>query len=316
MITLPVLKNLNPIAIGCSTVIICLLLLTSCKSYDEQQDELPDNKYRGTIHVSADESFKPIIDEHVLVYESQHPDTKILVDYKPEAECLKDLPVDTVKMVIATRKASEEEKEFIADTLKKQLRSMTLALDAVAVIVHPASPDSLFTLQEIREILTGKFKKNLIPVFDGVKATSTVRFIIDSVLRGDSLTPAAMAARSSEGVIDYVSKNPGVIGFIGISWIGNPEDTAQMSFLKKVRLAALESTDQPGKFVKAYQANIYLRRYPMVRDLVYILKENYKGLGTAFANFMSGETGQLIFRRAYLIPAQKNFGIRPAKLKE
>jgi phosphate transport system substrate-binding protein len=89
-----------------------------------------------------------------------------------------------------------------------------------------------------------------------------------------------------------------------------------MSFLKKVRVALLESTDKPGKFVKAYQANIYLKRYPLVRDLVYILKENYKGLGTAFANFMSGETGQKIFRRAYLVPAKKNFGIRPVKLKE
>jgi phosphate transport system substrate-binding protein len=293
-----------------------LLLMTSCKSFDEQRDELPDNKYKGTIHVSADESFRPVIDEHVKVYEALHPGTHILVDYKPEAECLRDLPNDTVRMVIATRGANEEEKEFIADTLNKQLRNMTLALDAIAVIVHPSSPDSVFTMEEVKQVLTGKFKKNLIPVFDGVKATSTVRFIIDSVLRGDSLTPEAMAARSSEGVIDYVAENPDVIGFIGISWIGNPEDTAQMSFLKKVRIASLESTDKPGAFVKAYQANIYLKRYPMVRDLVYILKENYRGLGTAFANFMSGETGQLIFRRAYLVPSKKNFGIRPVRLKE
>jgi phosphate transport system substrate-binding protein len=54
----------------------------------------------------------------------------------------------------------------------------------------------------------------------------------------------------------------------------------------------------------------------MVRDLVYILKEKYKGLGHGFADFMSGEIGQLIFRRAYLMPAQKNFGIRPVKLNE
>jgi phosphate transport system substrate-binding protein len=293
-----------------------VLLLSACKPYDKQRDELPDHKYKGTIRVSADESFKPIIDEQVKVYESQHADTRILVEYKPEAECLKDLPNDSVRMVIATRAAGIEEKEFVADSLKKNLRSMTIANDAVAVIVHPSSPDSLFTMQELREILTGKFKKNLIPVFDGVKATSTIRYIIDSVLRGDTLTPAAMAARSSEGVIEYVSNNPGVVGFIGISWIGNPEDTAQMSFLKKVRLAWLESADKPGKFVKPYQANIYLRRYPMVRDLVYILKENYRGLGTAFANYMSGEQGQKIFRRAYLVPAQKNFGIRPVELKE
>ena len=301
---------------GCWFVLLIFMLVVSCKSYDKQEDELPDNTYKGTIHISVDESFKPIIDEHVMIYESQHPGTKIIVDYKPEAECLRDLPVDTVRMVIATRQASESEKDFIADTLNKDLRSMVLARDAIAVIVHPDAPDSLFTMQEIREILTGKFKKNLIPVFDGVKATSTVRFIIDSVLYGDSLTPNAMAARSSEGVINYVSENPGVIGFIGISWIGNPEDTSQMSFLKKVRIASLESTDLTGKYIKAYQANIYTNRYPMVRDLVYILKENYRGLGTAFANFMSGEIGQMIFRRAYLVPAKKNFGIRPVRVKE
>lgn len=297
-------------------VVAFLVIVASCKSFDQQRDELPDNAYKGTIRVSADESFKPIIDEQVKVYESQHSGAHILVDYKPEAECLKDLPNDSVRMVIATRHASKEEQDFVADSLKKDLKSMTIALDAIAVIVHPSAPDSLFTVQNLREILTGKFKKNLIPVFDGVKATSTVRYIIDSILRGAPLTPDAMAARSSEGVINYVSEHPGVIGFIGISWIGNPEDTAALSFLKKVKMAWVESTDQPGKFVKAYQANIYLRRYPMVRDLVYILKENYRGLGTAFANFMSGETGQKIFRRAYLVPTKKNFGIRPVRLNE
>jgi phosphate transport system substrate-binding protein len=125
-----------------------------------------------------------------------------------------------------------------------------------------------------------------------------------------------MAANSSVGVIDYVASHKGVIGFIGISWIGNPEDTAAAGYLKKVRVASLESTDQQGVFVKATQLNISLKRYPMVRDLVYILKENYYGLGSAFSDFMSGEVGQLIFRRAYLYPAQKDFGIRPVKLNE
>jgi phosphate transport system substrate-binding protein len=295
---------------------VSMLLLAACKSYKEQEAALPDTPDRGTIYISADESFKPIIDEHVQVYEANHSGTKIVVHYKAEAECLKDLFVDSIRMVIATRRHTEQENNFSTDSVKIGLRSMVIARDGIAVIVHPSLPDSLFRMQDLKEILTGRFKKNLIPVFDGVKATSTVRFIIDSVLRGDSLTPAAMAARSSEGVIEYVSKNPGVIGFIGVEWIGNPEDTAQLSFLKKVRVANIESTDIPDAFVKAYQANIYIKRYPMVRDLVYILKENYRGLGTGFANFMSGEVGQMIFRRSYLAPAQKNFGIRPVRLKE
>jgi phosphate transport system substrate-binding protein len=204
----------------------------------------------------------------------------------------------------------------MVDSMGVSPESMIVARDAIAVIVNPDAPYTEFTMKDIVEILKGTFSKNLIPVFDGVKATSTVRFIIDSVLHGNSLTLKAEAARSSEGVIDYVSKNPDVVGFIGLSWIGNPEDTAQIGYLKKVRMAAIESTDMPGIYVKPSQANIYLKRYPMVRDLVYILKENYKGLGHGFADFMSGEIGQLIFRRAYLMPAQKNFGIRPVRLKE
>lgn len=293
-----------------------LLFLHACKPYEKQADEMSDTRERGTINISADETFKPVIEELVQVYQSNYPKAEILVQYKPEADALKDLWVDSIRMIIVTREYSPEEREFLVDSVKISPEKMIVARDAISVIVHPGAEDSLFTMDEIKEILKGNFRKKLIPIFDGVKATSTVRFIIDSVLKGDSLTPATMAARSSEGVIEYVSKNPDAVGFIGVSWIGNSEDSSQLSFLTKVRMCALESTDIPGNFVKPYQANIYLKRYPMVRDLVYILKENHKGLGHGFASFLSGEIGQLIFRRAYLVPAQMNLGVRPIKLSE
>jgi phosphate transport system substrate-binding protein len=297
-------------------VMTFLLIMAGCQSFNEQKNELPDHADKGTINVSADESFQPIIDEMVKVYESNHPGTKINVHYKTEADCIQDLATDSVRMIIVTRGFSQDEKEFLLDSMKVSPERMIVARDAIAVIVNPTSPDSLFTMPELRQVLKGSFSRTLIPVFDGVKATSTVRFIIDSVLKGDSLTPKAVAARTSVGVIDYVAKTPNAIGFIGVSWIGNREDTAQLSFLKKVRIASIESTDKPGAYVKPYQANIYTRRYPVVRDLVYILKENYKGLGHGFAGFMSGEIGQLIFRRAYLVPAKKSFGVRPIRLNE
>ncbi|MFZ9694826.1 MAG: PstS family phosphate ABC transporter substrate-binding protein [Chitinophagaceae bacterium] len=293
-----------------------LVLVISCTSYEEQEKRLPDSPNRGSIYVSADETFKPIVDELVQVYESNHPGTTINVQYKTEADCLRDLLVDSIRMVLVTRRPSEEEKVLLADSLKVNVRSMVVARDGISVIVHPDSPDTLFSMKEIKEILTGRHKKKLIPVFDGIKATSTVRFIVDSVLKGDSLTPLAMAARSSEGVVDFVGKNKEVIGFVGVGWIGNPEDSLQLSFLENVKVAHLESTDMPDSYVKAYQANIYIKRYPLVRDLVYILKERHRGLATGFAHFISGEIGQIIFRRAYLAPAQKRLGIRPVRLNE
>ena len=300
----------------CISGLALLFLLFSCTNYEQDKKKWPDTWDSGTIQISADESFKPVIDAQVEVYEANNPGTKIIVHYKPEADCLKDIANDSIRMIIATRGYTEREENYMIDSMKIVPRKRTVARDAIAVIVNPLSPDSLFTMQEIKDILTGRFTKKLIPVFDGVKATSTVRFIVDSVLKEEKLSSDAAAARTSEEVIDYVAKNPDAIGFIGVSWIGNKEDTTQTNFLQKVKIAHLESTIKPGGYVLPYQVNISTKIYPMVRDLVYILKENHKGLGTGFSDFLSEEKGQLVFKRAYLSPAIRNFVIRQAKLRE
>ena len=64
------------------------------------------------------------------------------------------------------------------------------------------------------------------------------------------------------------------------------------------------------------EANIAGGRYPMVRPLYYILKENYKGLGSGFTNFLIYEKGQLIFQRAYLLPARMQFEVREMQIAE
>jgi len=46
------------------------------------------------------------------------------------------------------------------------------------------------------------------------------------------------------------------------------------------------------------------------------LKEKHVGLGKGFADFMTGDRGQLVFEKAFLMPAQKDFRIRPARLRE
>lgn len=305
---------------GISLSIVVLLALwlfvslAACKSYSEEKGELPDTYDRGTIHISADESFKPIIEQTVQVYESNWPGTHIIVDYKPEAECLKDLYIDSVRMVIVTRKASGREKAFVSDTFGIALENKVVARDAVTVIMHPESVDSSFTLDEIRAILKGNFNKTLIPVFDGLKATSTVRFIIDSVLRGDSMSKNVRAAPSSQEVIDYISRTKDAVGFVGVSWIANPDDPNQSEFLKKVKIIRLESRGEANRFILPAQENIFFHFYPLVRDLVYILKEKHKGLGHAYANFLAEQKGQLIFRRAYLSPGTIDLRLRKAIL--
>ena len=295
-------------------IFFLFFILSACG--EKKTDPDLDTRAKGKINISADESFKPVIDAQVEVYEADYPAVKLKVHYKPEADCLNDLMVDSIRMIIVTRYLTNDEKSFLVDSLKISPEQMMVAHDAIAVITHPDEEIHRFTMNDIREILQGNFRKNLIPVFDGLKATSTVRFIVDSVLYGDSLTSKALAARSSEEVVDYVSKNPAAMGFIGVSWIGNKDDAQQQSFLTKVRLAELECKGLPGEYVQPIQVNIYNGLYPLKRELVFILKENYKGLGHGFSNFMTSERGQLIFRRAYLVPGYLPFIVRPTRLRD
>ncbi|HEY8398291.1 MAG TPA: substrate-binding domain-containing protein [Flavihumibacter sp.] len=276
-----------------------------------------DTPKSGTIHISVDESFKPVIDSQIKVYESDFPNAKIIAHYKPEAECLKDLLVDSIRMVIVTRGLLPEEEKGLKEKLRYVPIQGRAAFDAVTVIVNPANKDSILDRGELRSILNGTSGYKFKPVMDGLTATSTVRFAIDSILKGEKLSPEVTAATSSEGVIDYVSKNKDAIGFIGVSWIGNTDDPVQLSFQQKVTIASLRCEICPNEaYVKPYQANIATRRYPLVRGLHYILKENWQGLGSGFANFLIYERGQLIFRRAYLWPAKMAFEIRNAGIDE
>jgi len=294
--------------------LVLLLLPWACKPRPAQP--LAEDWVSGTIHISCDESFKPVIDQQVAVYEGLYPAAHIIVHYKPEAECLRDFGVDSIRLVIATRGFTEGERRYMADSLNLAPQKMTVAHDLIAVIVNPAARDTFFSMAEIRGLLTGKSKENLIPVFDGVRATSTVRFMLDTVLKGGSFGKTVAAAQSSQGVIDYVSRNPDAVGFIGFSWIGNADDSSQRAALRKVRTAYVESTDSAGAYVSPSQYFIYTKSYPMVRDLVYVLKERTNGLAHGFADFLSTMQGQLIFRRAYLMPVILPNYVRDARLQD
>ena len=138
-------------------MIILFFILSACGS--SKVDPAKDTRDKGSIIISADESFKPVIDAQVQVYESDYPDVKLTVHYKPEADCLNDLAVDSVRMIIVTRRISEDEKRFVEDSLKVWPEQMMMAHDAVAVIVHPDEETYRFTMKDMKDICKGNLGK-------------------------------------------------------------------------------------------------------------------------------------------------------------
>jgi phosphate transport system substrate-binding protein len=293
------------------------IFLVSCNDTDSTKT-VTDSPSQGTIEISADESFAPVINEQIAMYEASNPGVKLNVHYKTESECLKDFFNDSLtRMAIVTKPISSSEEKALGENLGFLPRFQEIATDAVAVLVNKNSTDTFFTLSRLQDLLTGKVKNDKVLVFDGLKKTSTVRFIEDSILKGKTFdTSTVSAVKNSDLLIEYIATHPNAIGFVGINRIGNPEDAAQEKLRQKVKIALVQCdlcNEKP--FVAPNQQSILNRRYPLVRGLYYLLKENYNGLGSGFASFLQYERGQLIFRRAYLGPIM-NFNVRNVNLQE
>ncbi len=292
-------------------------MLMACSDKKKQQP-LSDNPTSGTIYISVDESFRPVMEEQIRMYEASFPGTKIIASYKSEADCFRDFFRDsTNRLVIVGRGLTRREEKYMIDSIHYNPGWNAIASDAIAVVVNKQSIDTLFDLRSLKDLLTGKVKSNKQFVFDGLNATSTVRFVRDSILKGNSFdTSVVKAVKSSNEVLNFVANNPNAVGFVGISWIGNPEDSAQIKLLQKVKLGYAQcDLCEEKPYVKPIQQTISTRRYPLVRPLCYIIKENFSGLGTGFISFLKFERGQLIFRRAYLGPVM-DFETRNVKINE
>ena len=297
-------------------LIAAWVFLGACNN-QQPVDSKNDSAAIRTLVMSVDESFEPVMAEQVKVFESAYPDTKVVVEYKPEAECLKDLDKDSTKIAIISRELSRAETDHFKSTISYKPEFLRVAQDAIAVIVNANSTDTTFTMSDLKEILSGKGDQKLKVAIDGNTATSTVRYLKDSLLNGAPFGKNITGAKNSNDLINYIATTPGTIGFVGISWITNPQTKQQEQLVSKVKMALIECKNcEEGVYAKPSQQTITFNQYPLVRGLYYVLKENYAGRGSRFVQFITTERGQLIFRRALLVPTRMSFGRRKTNITE
>lgn len=288
--------------------ILFSLLFISC-----QDDGPQDNQTSGSIKVSIDETYKPVMEEQLKIFSSRFPNAHILAEYKSEGECLKDYFEDTTRVIFITRELTPEEKEY---GLSKQIvsKSLAMARDAVVFIMSKAHSDPKFTMKELRDILTGENKEFQI-VFDN-KNSSTVRYINDSILKGQKLADNIFATNNSEDVINYVEKNDKSIGVIGVSWVADHKDSTVEKFLSQINIAAIKpDADSIHSYVMPYQAYIGLREYPCTREFYFISKETWPGLGTGLVNYLCRD-GQIVFKQAKMFPLQVSVLLKDARVNQ
>ena len=280
---------------------LCLYTLSACTSSQKKGKE--ETLYSGKISIAVDESFKPIMEEELQVYQALTPEAVITPIYCSEVEAVNLLLKDSVRLAITNRRLTEE--ELISFHTRKFFpESVRMALSGVALITHRDNPDSLITVKDFRRIATGEITnwKELNPnsklermqvVFDNPNS-GTVHYVIDSICQGKPLSTSLKAQKSNEEVINYVATTPEAIGVIGANWVGNKADTTRLSFNQKVRVMAVSSSVNATSenSYRPYQAYLALKKYPLTHD-VYILINDPKGaLPTGVMTFLTGDRGR------------------------
>lgn len=286
-----------------------------------------DTPTSGVAEIVADECFAPIVQEQVDVFEGLNKDATIIPIYTNEMQAFDLFLADSIRVLIASRELTPNEAQILKNR-NQTLRSQKYAIDAVALIVNKANLDTLITVSDIQKIMTGKIRswKELNPnsklgdidvAFD-TPNSSTVRYIRDSICKGESLGSnlKAIAADSvktvdladrtpNQKVIDYVAAVPNALGIIGVNWVSNPSDSTKLSFIQNIKVMSVSRAEEATSrnSFKPFAAYLKLEEYPLRRDVYIMISDVRGGLPSGFVSFAAGERGQRIILKSGLLPA-------------
>jgi phosphate transport system substrate-binding protein len=283
-----------------------VVMLLSCS-----RPEKPlDTPTAGSIKISADESLRPIVETELTTFEGIYTQAHIDCNYASESDAIDLLMKDSVRLAIATRHLTAEEKKYF-DDINVPVRQIDVATSGIAVILNKNNSDTTLTVDEIRQILQGKIStwdqlggksKNGIEIVFDHPNSGMVRHLKDSIAQVQTLPANCYAANNNEAVVDFVSKNENALGFIGLEWISDEDDSVTNNFLGRIQVAAV-AVSKDSAYYQPYQAYLALKQYPFPKKITVIIREARSGLGNGFLAFFASEPGQRIVLKAGLLPA-------------
>ncbi|MBL4677920.1 MAG: substrate-binding domain-containing protein [Mucilaginibacter sp.] len=281
------------------------LFMQSCGqggSADNKSKTSLDGFVTGTANFSADDSFSPIVNEELFVFQGIFRDAKPVINYKPETGVISDLLNDKTRVAILSRQLDTTElgvlkrRELYPDVNK-------FAIDAVALIVNEASNDTTISVSEIKRMLNGQSKTDKSIVFDNPNS-SLVRYLKSLSGNQGFKQKNIYALSSNKEVIKYVSTHPNSIGITGFSWLNDP-DKDYAEAVDKVKIMGVKDENNktvPNEYFKPSQTTLVEKTYPLSRPLYIIDCTGRKGLGAGFASFLKSDRGQRIILKSGLLP--------------
>ncbi len=259
----------------------------------------------GSLQIKGSDTMVNLAQAWAEEFMKIHPESSIAVTGGGSGTGIAGLINRTCDVALSSRKITQKEKDLMA---KKGVspQEHVPALDGIAVVVHPSNPIDKLTIDQLREIFTGRItdwnqissKSGPIVVLSREVNSGTHVFFKEHVLtrEGDKdrveFAPSALLLSSSQAIADEVAQNSNAIGYYGMGYMSPKQKTIAVG-----KTAA-------GPFLKPDVESIRATTYPIARPLFIYSLASGKDLDNAFVQFAESPEGQKIVAKIDFVPVR------------
>jgi phosphate transport system substrate-binding protein len=277
-------------------VMLGLLLLGGCGKRADQSN---------TLQIKGSDTMVNLGQAWAEAYMKQNPGMSIAVTGGGSGTGISALINHTCDIAEVSREMKESEIKLV-ESKGVSPKRMIVALDGLAVVVHPNNNISELTIDQLADIFAGTTKnwKELggrdakIVLLSREVNSGTHVYFKEHVLRHgksdgkEEFAPEALLLSSSQAIADEVSQNHDAIGYYGMGYITPKE--------KALRIA--KDKDSPA--VAPTMENVLSNAYPISRPLLMYTKGEPEGLVKSFIDFVLSAEGQGIVKKLDFVPVK------------
>lgn len=259
-----------------------VMILMSVPAFSAGNRESSSASY--TVEITGSTSVAPLMEKLAEVFSDQNPHVIINVSGTGSGDGITGANTGVAELGMSSRNLRSSELGFGLDVL-------TIAVDAIAVIVHPSNPVTNLTLDQVHGMYTGKITNwsevggdnRRISVVSREPGSGTRGAFEEAVRFVDQLTPGAIEFDGTGGVKASVAGNINAVGYISLGSL-DPE-------VKALSIGSIAPTAD----------NVVNGSYEIARPFLILYRENTVHQTTKrFLDWIMSVDGQEIVAKNYV----------------
>ncbi|MGE5553874.1 MAG: phosphate ABC transporter substrate-binding protein [Betaproteobacteria bacterium] len=235
----------------------------------------------GTLIIAGSTSVQPLAEVLAEEFMAKHPRVRILVQGGGSSAGIAAAKSGAAQIGTSSRELKPEE---------RGLHAVQIALDGIAVIVHPSNPVTNLSLEQLRRIYAGEVRNwkevggpaGEIMVVTREAGSGTRGAFEELVMKGKAISGKAIVQGSTGAVRSSVAQARGAVGYVSLGALDGT-----------VKTVSLDGVRPTG-------ANVKKKVYKLARPFLFLTKSAPTGLSKAFIDFVLSKEGQQVVAEEFI----------------